>query len=404
MVNAKEHRSDEAHSYEKGNRVKVSKAYSLRAAQDVARYGKAARHPLCQAALELWRMDDDLPGLMKQNAEVVELVCKARQQKKQAQALVEQFRTEGKASEAKEATALLCNIDRHLLKTQQCLQSITKGISVHLKLHGMSVRRFGWEYGSAGADALKALPRVRQRWEALNDGAWPKEGDARELGLLQLLRDKKIKAEWAKGGAIAGYWEAATGGDRLLSGEVWSGRLTVQEIRSHLEATYGHGVAGDKEGKEIRRTLKTLGIRPAEDQRGRKLKGPRPGKQKPQQPLGRPRKGPDLEFVADTDIVQVYHARKGKTQPRGSKTLVGGNDMLAEVDQELTEVEVARIREQAEIEAFQLRDREIELELAKLKRQQKKLGKKPMKPLASKPEGLVKGRSTTFASFLDCQQ
>jgi hypothetical protein len=349
-------------------------------------------------------MDDDLPGLMKQNAEVVELVCEARQQKKQAEALVEQFRKEGKGSEAKEASALLGNIDKHLLKTQQCSQAITKGISIHLKLHGMAVGRFGWEYNAAGADALKALPRVRQRWEAVNNGERPKEGDARELGSLQLLRDKKIKAEWAKGGATAGFWEAATGGDRPLSDEVWSGRLTVQEIRSHLEAAYGHGVAGGKEGKEIRRTLKTLGIRPAEDQRGRKWKGPCPGKQKPQQPLGRPRKGPDLEFVADTDVVQAYQARKGKTQPRGSKTLVGGNDVLAEVDQKLTDVEISRIREREEIEALQLRDREIELELAKLKRQQKKLGKKPIKPSARKPEGMVKGRSTTFAAFLDCQR
>src|SRR5882672_785297 len=110
MVNAKEHRSDQAHSWKKGAGVKASKTYSLRTAQAVARYGKAARHPLCQAALDLWRMDKELSGLMKQNALVVELVCKVRQQKKQAQALVEQFRTEGKASEAKEATALLCNI------------------------------------------------------------------------------------------------------------------------------------------------------------------------------------------------------------------------------------------------------------------------------------------------------
>jgi hypothetical protein len=354
--------------------VKNSTAYSLQAAQAVAQYGKAARHPLCQAALELWRMEEELSGLMKQNALVVELVCNARQQKKQAQALVEQLRKEGKGSEAKEATALLRNIDKHLLKTQQCLQATTKGISVHLKLHGMAVARFGWEYNAAGANALRALPRVRQRWEALNNGARPKDGDARELGLLKLLRDKKIKAEWAKGGPTAGFWEAAAGGDRLLSDEVWSGRLTVQEIRSHLEATYGPGVAGDKYGKEIRRTLKTLRIRPAEDQRGRKWKPP-PPKQKPK-PRGRPRSEITLHF--HEDLKPVIDARV-------RKYLHG--DGLTKAEQNFALVQEAKKESES-----------IDRQIARLTRRREKLGIEAPKP---KPQGMIKDRTEKFAAFLD---
>jgi hypothetical protein len=54
---------------------------------------------------------------------------------------------------------------------------------------------------------------------------------------------------------------------------------------------YGPGVAGDKQGKEVRRTLKALGIRPDKDKAGRKWKGPCSEKQKPKRPRGRPRTG-----------------------------------------------------------------------------------------------------------------
>jgi hypothetical protein len=41
------------------------KANSLRAQQAIARFGKSAGHPLCLAALDLWRLDEELFALSK---------------------------------------------------------------------------------------------------------------------------------------------------------------------------------------------------------------------------------------------------------------------------------------------------------------------------------------------------
>jgi len=122
--------------------------------------------------------------------------------------------------------------------------------------------------------ALRALPRVHKRWKAFSNSARLKHGELRELGILQLLRDKKIRAEQAKGGAVAGYTKAARGGERPLSDDEWQGRLTAREIHSHLTATDGKAVAGDKEAKEVRRTTRRLKIQLDEDQVGRKSKEP----------------------------------------------------------------------------------------------------------------------------------
>ena len=66
----------------------------------------------------------------------------------------------------------------------------------------------------------------------------------------------------------------------------------------------GVRVAGDKDAKEIRRVAKKLGIRLAEDERGRKLKWPYPPKE-PKQPLGRPRTKPDIRFVSDLEAIEA---------------------------------------------------------------------------------------------------
>ena len=49
------------------------------------------------------------------------------------------------------------------------------------------------------AKACRALQRLRKRWIA--NEADLKAGDLRKLEMLNMLRDKVIKAEWAKGGA-----------------------------------------------------------------------------------------------------------------------------------------------------------------------------------------------------------
>src|SRR6266567_3328278 len=92
MVNAGERGSDEAKPQEKRNHVnggmtkerlrqirdalesradtrqrgvKYAEANSLRTQQAIARFGKSARHPLCLAALEVWKLDEELSMQMK---------------------------------------------------------------------------------------------------------------------------------------------------------------------------------------------------------------------------------------------------------------------------------------------------------------------------------------------------
>ena len=136
------------------------------------------------------------------------------------------------------------------------------------------------------AKACRALQRLRKRWIA--NEASLKAGDLRKLEMLNMLRDQVIKAKWTTGEATSGsgYWEALRGGDRPLSDEAWQGRLTAREIHSRLADA---GVLVDQELErgqlhEIRRLARKLGIRLAEDQRGRKRK-PYLGKQEPKRPL-----------------------------------------------------------------------------------------------------------------------
>jgi len=133
----------------------------------------------------------------------------------------------------------------------------------------------------------------------------------REFGILKMLRDSVFAGTAAKGGGAKAYWIAGSCGYWLLSDESWQERFTVMGFRSRLEAMYGPRVAGDKEKKEVRRTLKALGIRPAKDRVGRKWKEPLPAaaKQNPKRPVGRPRK---VELICADNIgsVQSYYARE----------------------------------------------------------------------------------------------
>ena len=63
MVDAGERRPDQAGEGKRNLPAigyGVKSATTLRTQQAVARYGKAARHPLCLAALDLLRLDEEL--------------------------------------------------------------------------------------------------------------------------------------------------------------------------------------------------------------------------------------------------------------------------------------------------------------------------------------------------------
>jgi len=269
--------------------VRCSKVNTLRTREAIARFGKSALHPLCQAALRFWQIDAEFSALTKQAKQVTELVNNFKQQRREAVALARWFAKQ-KQKEVAQAAKLVRKIDNELLpKTQKCYEATLKlwsGCDFNHKVAAVLFEREGASY-KGDNQAQKALQRTRRRWDAITNGKPLRASDARSLGILRMHRDKLIKATSAKAGAPAGYLEAVRGGDRPLSDEAWQGRLTARDIHAHLKGTEGAGVAGDKDAKEIRRDAKKLGIRLAEDQRGRKWKAPPPAKQKPKKPRGR---------------------------------------------------------------------------------------------------------------------
>jgi uncharacterized protein YeaO (DUF488 family) len=322
MVDAGERHSDQAQSQEKSHFVKFTKTTSLRTQQAVARYGKAAGHPLCLAALDLWRLNAEVSKWTKEIVLFEELVKRTKQMKENAQALIKQFHKERNEKEANQVSALLRKIDNHLRKAQTRYQAAVKLRSLDQELRRVAVARFERERDAAlcagKKGALRALQRLRKRWSAANEASL-KDGNLRQLEMLNMLRVRVKEAKWAKGEAVAGYWEALRGGDRPLSDEEWQGRLTAREIHSHIAATRGLRVAADKDAKETRRLARKLLLRLAEDQRGRKRKWPYPPKQEPKQPRGRPPTEPDVRFTGNLEAIEARKvaAERGKTPVRG---------------------------------------------------------------------------------------
>ena len=71
--------------------MKYSKANTVHTQQFIAQYGKAARYPLCLAALGLWRLDAELSEQTKKVAQAWELVNSVKQQRKEAIWLIDQL-------------------------------------------------------------------------------------------------------------------------------------------------------------------------------------------------------------------------------------------------------------------------------------------------------------------------
>jgi hypothetical protein len=318
MVNGGERHSDQTKPPEKGKGVKG--ASSLRAEQADARYGKAARHPLCLVALDLLRLDDELFKCTEEIELSEGRVKRTKQMKKNAQALIKQFREERNDKKANQVSALLRKVDRLLAIVHKRYQLAVQIRSKWQEMRPVPLALFKREYErvirTRDAKACRALQRLRKRWFA--NEAHLKAGDLRKLETLNLLRDKVIKAAQETRGLPDGYLEAARGGERALSDEVWQGRLTAREIHSHIVAARGLRVAGDKDAKEIRRLARKLPLRLAKDKRGRKWKWPPPPKEQKQR-RGRPRTGLDIIFVNDLEAIEARKAaaERGKTPVRG---------------------------------------------------------------------------------------
>ena len=148
--------------------MKNAKAHSLRTQQAIALFGKAARHPLCLAALDLWRMETELSKWSQAVVLSEQAVNRAKQRRRKVLALIEQFRDEQKEKEVKKACALFREIDKHLLEAQNYYQAAVKLRPIFQELHGMAVTQFNREHDAAihrgGRKALLALQRTRRRW------------------------------------------------------------------------------------------------------------------------------------------------------------------------------------------------------------------------------------------------
>jgi hypothetical protein len=241
--------------------VKYAKANSFRTQLAIAQFGKSTRHPLCLAALEIWRLDAELSVWTNKVVLAQGLVNSAKQMKEEVQAMIAQFRKERKERETNEVSTLLGEIDELLLKTQRRYQAAVRIRSFYQEGHQWAVARFKRERDAAlrtgNVKAWRALPRVRKRWT--DNKKFLGDADRRTLEMLKMLNEEVKKAALAKGGAKAGLIEAARGGDRPLSDEAWQALLTAREIQSRLVDS-----PGDRHAKEVRRLARKLGIRLAE--------------------------------------------------------------------------------------------------------------------------------------------
>src|SRR5262249_50983024 len=93
----------------------MKNAESLRTREYVARFGKAARHPVCQMAICLWGWNAKLSA---QGAKVVEarkLLNDLKQSRKRAAALIDHYHKAQKGKETAELAAIMQEIDNELL-------------------------------------------------------------------------------------------------------------------------------------------------------------------------------------------------------------------------------------------------------------------------------------------------
>jgi hypothetical protein len=303
--------------------VNYARANSLRTQQAIARFGKGARHPVCLAWLELAQMEAELSAQRKDVELSRETISEAKQNKQEVIKLYHKAQNE---KVAYQASMLLGKINEHLSKAENWNRAAVKLRSIFQELHQVAAERFDREWDAAtrakDTKALRALQRVRKRW---NDKAFL-VSDRITLEIVKMHRDKKIKAAWALDGALAGYMEAAFGGNRALSDEAWQGRLTTREVLSRLvDAGIINGSRAREREQlhEIRRVTRGLGIRLAEDQRGRKWKPPYQAKQEPKPPRGRPRGKIELDHTGNLELTQArkVRARMGVPHDGGQRPL-----------------------------------------------------------------------------------
>ena len=151
--------------------MKGAKATSLRTQQAIARYGKAAWHPLGLAALDLLRRDEEL--------------FKCTEEIELSKELVK--RTERYEKEANQVSALLRKIRNHLLKARRRYWGAVRVRSIWQEMRPVPLALFKREYErvirTGDAKAYRALQRLRKRWIA--GEAALKAGDHRTIAFIE---------------------------------------------------------------------------------------------------------------------------------------------------------------------------------------------------------------------------
>jgi hypothetical protein len=163
--------------------VKSAKNYSLRTAQAIARVGKAARHPLCLAALDLWATNAKCSKLTKDALSTKELLNRAKRQKKQARALLDHFYKEGKRRESIEAAA-------HCRKTNENLQKAREAYEVQVKVRQIFDEILTNRIGQFGRELLAA---ERAKKQAKDPAPFPFERSPMRMVLLSSWRVEPTK-------------------------------------------------------------------------------------------------------------------------------------------------------------------------------------------------------------------
>jgi len=96
--------------------VKYAKANTINTQLFIAQYGKAARYPVCQAAIGLWLVEDTIRKYAKDARSMGELVISTKRQKEQARALYEQFYKEGEGKQKDLIVNVTPSLARRTLK------------------------------------------------------------------------------------------------------------------------------------------------------------------------------------------------------------------------------------------------------------------------------------------------
>jgi hypothetical protein len=214
----------------------LTKFPSHRTQEAIARFGKAARHPLCLAWLRLREREEVLHDVMKGTEEACRSLDSAKQLKGKFIALYRQFCKEGKEKQAIRAAELVCKSKEFLQEVEARYRAVGgKNGLVALRnqwkeFHDSAKLAFDIEQRQAEKTGdTKALRGLRYLKKTANRGM--NNDRKRVFGILKMLRDKVFTGTAAKDGGAKAYLVAGSCGYWPLSDESWQGRFTVMDFR-----------------------------------------------------------------------------------------------------------------------------------------------------------------------------